>query len=56
MSTNKGGRQRPGTSLFANFGAGDYGPIERVSKIFGNIGRKVIRREACCGNYGEPGC
>jgi len=56
MSDKKGGRQRPGSSLFANFGAGDYGPIERVSKIFGNIGRKVTRREACCGNYGEPGC
>ncbi len=44
------------SSLFRNLGAGDYGPVERVRKIGGNILRKVVRRQACCGNYGDPGC
>jgi hypothetical protein len=56
VSQNKGGPQRPGGSLIANLRAGSYGPFERASKVLSNIGRKVVRREACCGNYGDPGC
>jgi hypothetical protein len=55
MSDKKNGLERPSTFL-ANLGAGDFGPIERATKVFGNIGRKVFRRQACCGNYGDPGC
>jgi hypothetical protein len=44
------------SSLFRNAGAGNYSPITRVRKIVANIGRKVVRRSGCCGNYGEPGC
>ena len=43
-------------SLFRNLGAGNYSPLERVRKALANTGRKVARRQACCGNYGEPGC
>jgi hypothetical protein len=42
--------------FFRNFGAGNYGPVERVTKALGNIGRKLVRRQRCCGNYGDPGC
>jgi hypothetical protein len=24
--------------------------------LIGNVGRKIGRRQACCGNYGDPGC
>jgi hypothetical protein len=43
-------------SLMRNLSAGDYSAAERVRKIASNIWRKVSRRTACCGNYGEPGC
>jgi hypothetical protein len=43
-------------SLFSNLGAGKYTPVERARKIAGNFMRKVQKRSACCGNYGEPGC
>jgi hypothetical protein len=43
-------------SLFRNLGAGKYPPLERARKIAGNFMRKVQKRSACCGNYGEPGC
>jgi len=43
-------------SLFSNLGAGKYTPLERARKIAGNFMRKVQKRSACCGNYGEPGC
>ena len=43
-------------SFFQLLRSGNYGPIERVAKVLGNVGRKVVRRETCCGNYGEPGC
>jgi len=43
-------------SLFTNLGAGKYTPLERARKIAGNFMRKVQKRSACCGNYGEPGC
>lgn len=43
-------------SMFRNLGAGNYSPLERIRKVLSNIGRKAARRQACCGNYGEPGC
>jgi len=43
-------------SLFTNLGAGNYSPLERVRRIAGNVGRKIVRRQMCCGNYGDPGC
>jgi hypothetical protein len=46
----------PGPSLFRNLTAGDYGPLERLGKIFGNVGLKISRRSGCCGHYGDPGC
>jgi hypothetical protein len=49
-------RRMPGSSFLANLRAGDYGPVERVMKVLGNVGRKATRRQACCGNYGDPGC
>jgi hypothetical protein len=48
--------KKPRSGMLANLGAGDYGLVERLGHIFGNVGRKVIRRQLCCGNYGEPGC
>jgi hypothetical protein len=43
-------------SFMRNLGAGDHSPAERVRRIASNTWRKVSRRSACCGNYGEPGC
>ena len=43
-------------SLLRNLGAGNYTPVERVRKIVGNVLIKVRKRQACCGNYGDPGC
>ena len=43
-------------SLLTNLGAGNYSPVERVRKIAGNVWIKVRKRQACCGNYGDPGC
>ena len=43
-------------SLISNLGAGKYTPVERARKIAGNVMRKIQKRSACCGNYGEPGC
>ncbi|HEX7265224.1 MAG TPA: hypothetical protein VF383_13705 [Candidatus Dormibacteraeota bacterium] len=51
MNTNK-----PRSGMLAILGAGEYGFFERAVRIFTNVGRKVVRRELCCGNYGEPGC
>jgi hypothetical protein len=51
MSSNK-----PRSGMLANLRAGDYGLVERAGRIFSNVGRKVVRRQLCCGNYGEPGC
>jgi hypothetical protein len=44
------------SSFVANLRAGDYGFIERAGRVLGNVGRKIARRQACCGNYGDPGC
>jgi len=45
------------SSLLRNLTAGDFGPIERVRRIADNIvNRKLLRRQLCCGNYGDPGC
>jgi len=43
-------------SLFSNLGAGKYSPAERARRIASNVMRKIQKRSACCGNYGEPGC
>jgi hypothetical protein len=43
-------------SFVANLRAGDYGFVARAGRIVGNVGRKIVRRSACCGNYGDPGC
>jgi hypothetical protein len=43
-------------SIFTNLTAGNYSPLERVRRIVGNVGRKIVRRQGCCGNYGDPGC
>lgn len=42
----------------SNLGAGDYGPLERIGLVLGNIARRFRggRPHECCGNYGEPGC
>jgi hypothetical protein len=47
---------QPGSSFLRNLTAGDYGPLERLRTIAGNVGLKVSRRSACCGHYGDPGC
>ena len=54
MNDKKAGAAR--NSFLANFGAGDYGPVDRAMRVLGNIGRKIVRRQMCCGNYGDPGC
>ena len=52
-----GKRPTPRPTGFAeNLRAGDYGPIDRAMRIIGNVGRKIVRMQACCGNYGDPGC
>lgn len=43
-------------SLFRNLGAGSYSPFERVRKVASNVLIKIVRRQGCCGNYGDPGC
>jgi hypothetical protein len=43
-------------SFFQNLRTGDFNPVERAARALGNIGRKVVRRQRCCGNYGDPGC
>jgi len=53
---DEGSNRQPGSSLFRNLTAGDYGPLERLRRIVGNVGLKVSRRSACCGHYGDPGC
>jgi len=57
MSDNKTphGPARP-SSFVANLRAGNYGFFERAGRVVGNVGRKFARRQACCGNYGDPGC
>jgi len=42
-------------SLFSNFMAGSYGPLERL-RVFSNNLRRKSGGKGCCGNYGEPGC
>jgi hypothetical protein len=57
VSENKTSPERPSPSTFlANLRAGDYGFIERAGRVLSNVGRKIVRRQACCGNYGDPGC
>jgi hypothetical protein len=29
---------------------------EKVRKLTGNLWRRVVLRQTCCGNPGEPGC
>ena len=29
---------------------------EKLSKLTGNLWRRVILRKTCCGHPGEPGC
>ncbi len=41
---------------FSNLGQGDLAPVQRVRHIGDNLWRRVSRRQACCGRYGEPGC
>ncbi len=53
MSSNKPVR---GTGFMVNLRSGDYGFFERTGRVLGNVGRKIVRRQACCGNYGDPGC
>ena len=43
-------------SYFRNLRAGDYSLVERVRKVAANNLRKIVRRQGCCGNYGDPGC
>ncbi len=43
-------------SVLRNLGAGNYTPVDRVRKIVSNVLIKVRKRQACCGNYGDPGC
>lgn len=43
-------------SYFRNLRAGDYSLVERVRRVVANNLRKVVRRQTCCGHYGDPGC
>ena len=43
-------------SFVRNLGAGSYTPAERMRRIVGNVLIKVRKRQACCGQYGDPGC
>ncbi len=43
-------------SIISNLSAGNYSPVERVRRVASNVLRKVVRRQGCCGNYGDPGC
>jgi hypothetical protein len=29
---------------------------EKLTKLARNLWRRVVLRQACCGNHGEPGC
>jgi hypothetical protein len=29
---------------------------EKLSKLTGNLWRRVVLRQTCCGHPGEPGC
>ncbi len=29
---------------------------EKLSKLSRNLWRRVVLRQTCCGNHGEPGC
>lgn len=29
---------------------------EKLGKLTGNLWRRVVLRQACCGHPGEPGC
>ena len=29
---------------------------EKLGKLTRNLWRRVVLRQSCCGNYGEPGC
>ena len=53
-------KRRPVLRAFQNLSAGDYGPLERVRMIAGNIRRRNWlgggKRRGCCGHYGDPGC
>jgi hypothetical protein len=42
------------SSFVANLRAGDFGFIERAGRVLDSVGRKFVRRQACCGNYGAP--
>ena len=43
-------------SFMRNFTRGNHTPLERVRMAASNTLRKIVRRQACCGNYGDPGC
>ena len=43
-------------SMFSNLRAGNYSLPERLRRIVSNVTRKVVTRQGCCGNYGDPGC
>jgi hypothetical protein len=29
---------------------------EKLAKLTRNLWRRVVLRQSCCGNHGEPGC
>lgn len=41
---------------FGYLGSGQLPPVQRLQRIGDNLWRRVSRRQACCGRYGEPGC
>jgi len=56
MSEKKSEQGARPSGFFENLRSGDYGFFERTGRLFGNVGRKIVRRQVCCGNYGDPGC
>jgi hypothetical protein len=50
-------RRKPGGfGAIGNLLAGDHSPLERLGMVAENVGRRLIRRQTCCGHYGDPGC
>ncbi len=52
-------RRRPFREYVSSFLTNMDQPMpahEKVSKLTRNLWRRVVLRQTCCGNHGEPGC
>jgi hypothetical protein len=50
-------RNRPSIgALISNWHEYDAPAMSKLRLAARNLWRRVVRRQSCCGNHGEPGC